>query len=124
MAFYKDGFLGHIQSNYTLNKHTRVVGVHVRRGDYLKSNNKGVLTAEYYLEGWHMLRLRLTRLEASVEPWKLLSRRKSEIEGMGASVLKDATKVSLRRFIRSSYFLLCFFSRYAALATTHTTAAY
>lgn len=56
MTFYNEEFISILQQNYTFNPKTRVVSVHIRRGDFLKSGNKGVLTANYYLQGWHMLR--------------------------------------------------------------------
>ncbi len=52
---YQSEFFGQIPANYTWNEHTRVVSVHVRRGDFIKSANKGVLSPEYYAESWALL---------------------------------------------------------------------
>jgi hypothetical protein len=39
----------------------RIVAVHVRRGDFVKSASKGVLTAQYYADAWALLRARVRK---------------------------------------------------------------
>eukprot|EP00040_Diaphanoeca_grandis_P007756 m.42197 g.42197 ORF g.42197 m.42197 type:complete len:515 (+) comp19034_c0_seq1:226-1770(+) len=57
---YFDGIL----TNVTITEHTRVVTVHLRRGDYVgKQAMHGLLTVEYYTSGLKMIRDRLTKVE-------------------------------------------------------------
>ena len=55
MDWYRGVFFAGLPPTYTWSAHTRVVSVHVRRGDFLKSNSKGVLSRESSAEAWAML---------------------------------------------------------------------
>ena len=53
---YQEAVLDQLPANFSWTPATRVVGVHVRRGDFVSSDRKGVLAKGYFLDSWTMLR--------------------------------------------------------------------
>jgi hypothetical protein len=66
-TYFEDTVLGNLSKS--LGKHSQLVAVHVRRGDYVNAHKKelhGALSVDYYKEAWRLLHARV-RLGAGAD---------------------------------------------------------